>query len=138
MTEHMTNEQVLALLEHRLTGVEETHADLRDAIKELTVAINKLAIIDERQVQATLVIERLAQTIDKAHTRIDGITSEFAKALERAKVDCATATTRLEERVKSLEDAAPVSKQTNQWVLGAVYGAAALAVLFVAKKVGLN
>ena len=111
-----TSHDPIALIEHRLASIEDSHTDLKDAIKELTIAINKLAIIDDRQVQSVLVMDKLSAAVDKAHSRIDSLTSEFAKALEKAKEDCAAATKGLEERVKVLEIQSPTQKKTTEWV----------------------
>lgn len=106
----------LSLIEHRLSSIEGSHDELRDAIKELTIAINKLAIVDERQVQAALIMDRLTQSVDKAHSRIDGLQSEFAKALQQAKSDCQAEVKTLDTRVVNLEKSAPIQEKTAHWV----------------------
>ena len=112
----ISNENSLALIEHRLSSIEDSHGDLKDAIKELTVAIHKLAVIDERQIQSALVLDKLSQAVDKAHSRIDGLTSEFAKALERAKQDCSAHVKTIESRLSELEKTEPMQKKTTEWV----------------------
>lgn len=112
----MPTDQAIALIEHRLTSMEASHDDLRDAIKELTVAINKLAIIDERQVQSALILDRLSNSVEKAHARIDGLQNDFARALERAKEECHSARSELEKRLIDLEKSEPLQKKTTEWV----------------------
>lgn len=121
-----TSHDPISLIEHRLSSVEESHSDLKDAIKELTMAINKLAIIDERQVQSALIMDKLSAAIDKAHSRIDGLTSEFAKALEKAREECRQHREELDRRIVELEKAEPLQQQTSQWMLAAVWGFAGL------------
>lgn len=104
------------LIEHRLASIEDSYADLKEAIKELTIAIRKLAIIDERQIQSALVMDKLSAAVDKAHNRIDGLTSEFAKALEKAKSDCAAMQQGVSDRVSRLEQQAPIQNKTTEWV----------------------
>lgn len=121
-----TATDTLALIEHRIASIEDSHVDLKDAIKDLTVAINKLAIIDERQVQSALIMDKLSAAIDKAHSRIDGLTSEFAKALEKAREECRQHREELDRRIVELEKAEPLQQQTSQWMLAAVWGFAGL------------
>jgi len=90
--------------------------DLKDAIKELTNAIHKLAIIDERQIQSAITMDKLSAATDKAHSRIDGLTSEFAKALEKAKEENQLQRATLEVRLANLEKAEPIQKKTTEWV----------------------
>lgn len=125
----------LAIIEHRLSSIESSHDELKDAIKDLTVAINKLAIIDERQVQSALILDKLSSSVDKAHMRIDGLQTEFAKALHQAKVDCHTEMKSLTERMSKLEIEAPLNKQTSQWVFNALWGFAGLAAAGIFHKI---
>lgn len=106
----------LALIEHRIASIEDSHTDLKEAIKELTQAIHKLAIIDERQIQSAITMDKLSAATDKAHSRIDGLTSEFAKALEKAKGDYAGGMKALDDRVAKLEQQAPMQQRTTEWV----------------------
>ena len=106
----------LALIEHRLSSIEDSHSDLKDAIKDLTVAINKLAIIDERQVQSALVLDKLAGSVDKAHTRIDGLITEFAKAIDKVKEESTAHREEIEKRLLDLERNEPMQKKTTEWV----------------------
>ena len=116
----------LALIEHRIASIEDSHIDLKDAIKELTQAIHKLAIIDERQIQSAITMDKLSAATDKAHSRIDGLTSEFAKALEKAREECRQHREELDKRITELEKAEPMQKKTSEWMLAAVWGFAGL------------
>lgn len=82
--------------------------DIKNVLKELTVAINRLALVEERQ-------------------------SKTADALERT----VAALEKVDARVTSLEMLSVTSKQTNDWVGKAVWAAVAVLVIFVLRKVGL-
>jgi translation elongation factor EF-1alpha len=112
----MATSETIALIEHRISSIEESHMDLKDAIKELTNAIHKLAIIDERQIQSAITMDKLSAATDKAHSRIDGLTSEFAKALEKAKEENQLQRAALEVRLSNLEKTEPIQKKTTEWV----------------------
>ena len=87
------------------------HADVKnmeDVLKELTTAITKLAVIEERQTHAHLAIERAFGVLIK-----------------------------LEERVGKVETQMRDSQRTSVWVDRAVWAAAAAAVMYIIKKTGL-
>lgn len=102
------HEATLAILSHRVEAMHEDFSDMRAVLKELTAAINKLALVEERQTQ-------------------------FAEAQERAFKVIA----KIEERLTALERRAPELQRTNVWIDRAVLAVIAIAFLFVAKKVGL-
>jgi len=104
----MTANNNVELMEHRIEMLEETHSEIKIVLKELTTAVNKLIIVDERQVQAAVALDRLTKNVDKAHERID-----------------------------SLERLVPETKQANQWVYEAVKALAVVAGVFVLKKSGV-
>lgn len=105
---HPNNDATLAVLSHRVAVMHEDFSEMRAVLKELTIAINKLALVEERQTQ-------------------------FAEAQERA----FKAIAKIEERLEALERKAPDAQRTNVWVDRAVLGVVAVVFLFVAKKVGL-
>ena len=111
MPEHINVE----LLQHRVGSLEEQQEEIKDVLKELTTAIHKLIIVDERQIQVALAMDRLSAANNKIEEHLKD----------------------LENRVNDLERSQPLQKQTSQWVIEAVKGAALLAVLFVASKSGL-
>ncbi len=110
----------IELLEHRVNSIDDSQDEMKTVLKELTAAIHKLVIVDERQVQAALALDRLS-------TRVDDNKKATDESLRR-----------LGERIGPLELAAPQQKQTSQWVTGGVIGMAVLAAQFVAAKVGLR
>lgn len=87
------------------------HDDVRDmktVLKDLTVAINRLAVVEERQSQ-------IGESMGRAF-----------KGLEEVK-----------GRVTVLETQAVTTSQTNSWAGKAVWAAAAATAVFIAKKAGL-
>lgn len=87
------------------------HDDVRDmksVLKDLTTAINRLAVVEERQLQ-------FGEAVGRAF-----------KGLEEVRL-----------RVHALESVAVTSKQTNDWAGKALWAAAAAGAMFVAKKTGL-
>lgn len=111
MVDHVSVE----LLHHRVGSLENQQDEIKEVLRELTTAIHKLIIVDERQIQAALAMDRLSASNDKLHERFD----------------------ELADRVAAIERTQPMQKQTSQWVLEAIKGAALLAVIFVASQAGL-
>ena len=92
----------------RLDRMEKAHDETRDTLREMAAAINKLAVIEERQQVASSAIERLAA--------------------EQKNLD---------ERMRALEISEPMQAQTAEWVKNAVWAAASAAAMFAAGKLGL-
>lgn len=92
----------------RLDRMEKTQDETRATLHEVAAAINKLAVIEERQQVASSAIERLAE--------------------EQKKLD---------ERMRALEVAEPMQVQAAEWVQRAVWAAASAAAMFAAGKLGL-
>lgn len=96
------------LIAHKLESLHEDVGAMRDVLKELTSAITKLALIEERQSQAALAQERAFKVLEK-----------------------------LESRVDKLEASAPINNQASTFVMRALWAAGAAAAMFVAAKTGL-
>lgn len=104
----MSDSTALALLTQR---VETLHADIgemRTTMGKIADALTALALVEERQ-------------------------NQTAQALER----CFKALGKLEDRVEVLERAAPMQARVSEWVVRALWAAAAAAAVFLAKKGGL-
>ena len=107
-----------SLIEVVATRLDALHGDMQDlktSQREMTSAFQKLLVIEERQTAASASLERAFVALDK--------TSNDVYAVEK--------------RVDSLERDAPMQKQTSNWVVSAVWGAAILAVTIIAKKIGI-
>lgn len=107
-----------SLIEVVATRLDALHGDMQDlktSQREMTSAFQKLLVIEERQTAASASLERAFVALAK--------TSNDVYAVEK--------------RVDSLERDAPMQKQTSNWVVSAVWGAAILAVTIIAKKIGI-
>lgn len=82
--------------------------EMKGAIKDLAKAINRLAVVEERQVQATAALERAFDSIGK-----------------------------ITDRLTSLEQKAIITGQASVWVERGVWAAAAASLVFIAQKTGL-
>lgn len=116
----------MELLDHRVTVLEENHEELKDVLKDLTVAINKLVLVDERQVQAALALDRMAGEMRETKNDVKESKNHFDESIKR-----------MGARVGAIELALPQQRQTSQWVYECVNALAVLAGLFVLKKVGM-
>jgi mevalonate kinase len=96
----------------RITGL---HADvndlkesMRDSMKEIASALNKLVVIETKQA---------------------GTNDAFDKVLHQIEA--------MQDRLTALEREEPIKKMIQGWVTAGVWAAACAAVLFVAKHTGL-
>lgn len=103
------DDATVLLIAHKLEALHEDVGAMKDVLKELTSAITKLALIEERQAQAALAQERAFKVLEK-----------------------------LEARVDKLEAAAPINNQASSLVMRALWAAGAAAAMFVAIKTGLT
>lgn len=111
-----TTVQVIA---ERIDNLNEHISDLRDSMKEsmreMANAVNKLVRIEEGQMHMMQAHERLALQLDKHEER------------------CVA----LEKRIDDLEKDVPMNKQIQKWVLRAVWGVVVVVGGFAAKFMGL-
>lgn len=98
----------LAVLDTRLETLHGDVGEMKSVLRELTQAITKLALIEERQAQA-------------------------AQAQERA----FTALAKVEERVTDIEKKMPALSASSVWVDRGVWALAAAAATYIAKRIGL-
>lgn len=61
------------LLNQRLGMLHEDVGEMKVALKELTSAVNKLALVEQQQAQMAGAIERAFSTIEKIETRVAAI-----------------------------------------------------------------
>ena len=102
-----------AVLAHKVEAMHSDFGEIRAVLRDLTSAINKLALVEERQTQAAQAQERAFGVLEKLENRLDA----------------------MDNRVKALEIEEPMQKQTSGWVIAAVWGFAGLAAAFVMHKV---
>ena len=135
----------IAVIDHRVTALEDDRNEMLQVLKELNVAVNKLVIIDERQVQAALIMDRLTKSADRAHERIDGVRSEvqgvvsaLGKSVSALKSEAHDAHVKIEARIDELEKAEVENKRVRGWVF-AIIGLLGLAVAgAILKLIGLS
>ncbi len=83
-------------------------ADMKQVLKDLTTAISKLAIVEERQAQTSLAIERVLASLS-----------------------------RIDDRVSTLEESVPDSRRTAVWMDRAVWAGLTAIAVFAGKHLGL-
>lgn len=98
----------MSLLSHRLGTLHTDVTEMKTAMKDLTTAITKLALIEERQMHA-------------------------ASAQERA----FAILTKLEERVAALEAHIPANTRVSLWLERATWAGMGLLVMMLVKKTGM-
>ena len=101
----MSDENVLTV---KIDMLHSDVVDMKRAVNELSKAITKLALVEERQSQSHATQKRMLEKLDAMEMRID--------ALEKADVKQGQAAT---------------------WVMNAVWGAAGLLCMYIAKMLGL-
>lgn len=109
------DDAAFAVLAHKVDSMHADFGEMRAVLRDLTNAINKLALVEERQTQFAIAQERAFKVLEKVESKLDA----------------------LDTRVGSLESAEPLQKQTSAWVMAAVWAAAGLAMVFIAKKLGI-
>ncbi len=97
----------MAVLSQRLETLHEDVSEVKFALKTLSDAITKLALVEERQSQTSLALERAFVAIE-----------------------------RIEIRLSKLEVASMDNRRINVWVDRAIWAFVAAAAMFIAKRVG--
>lgn len=109
------NEAGFAVLAHKVDAIHTDVNEMRVVLRDLTNAIIKLALVEERQSQFAVAQERAFKVLEKIEGKLDD----------------------LDKRVKDLEIGEPEQKRTSGWVTAAVWAAAGLAALIIMTKLGL-
>lgn len=100
------------LIAVRLHALHNELVDMKAAMREMSSAIIRLALIEERQAQYALNLERVAASLEALQGRLSTL-----------------------ERAQPLNDAQV--KHTSKWVDRLAWSAIGLVVMYVLKKVGL-
>lgn len=90
----------------RIEALQRTMERMETHMMRLADAVSKLAVIEERQSTDRATINKMAESIEKIDARLD-----------------------------ALEQQAPMTAQTNEWVGRAVWAAAAAAATYVMTKI---
>jgi len=109
---------IIEMIAHKVSSMEKS-------MDKLTEAITKLAVIEEKQASDRAALERAFMAIQKSDERCQ---MTFEKTVEKLE--------KIEGRVDALEQIAPSSIQTNEWVTRAMWAAAALGATLLAGKLG--
>jgi len=102
------DENLLHVIANQIENLHDDVGDMKSALKDLASAIIKLALVEERQGQTAIQMERAFKVME-----------------------------RLEARIVILEAAAPLNNQTNTWILSGVWAAVGVVALVILKAVGL-
>ncbi len=112
------DDTAVQVIAERIDNLHDHISDLRDSMKEsmkeMANAVNKLVRIEEGQMHMLQAHERLTLQLDKHEDRCRN----------------------LEQRLDELEKEQPMTQQVTKWVMRAVWSVAAAAAAFVAKTLG--
>ncbi len=141
MTEQTTNRRAedknVQVLATKIEGLAQDMNEMKHGIAKMADALTKLAIVEERQTQIILAQERAFKALERVEERQrthELVCKDQDKEVRQLIAD---SNERLAARVGELEKAEPMQKQTGKWVMAAVWGAAGLLAMFVAKQLGL-
>lgn len=104
--------EMLAL---RLESLHSDVGEIKGAMRELTDAITKLALVEERQMHANAAIDRAFKAVSKIDERVE----------------------RIEGRIVEIEKALPGLDRNALWVERGVWAALGLLGMYIAKATGL-
>lgn len=106
--EFSSDRQAINSTNIKLDALTESVGEMKTVLREMTTAITRLAIFEERQTQASDAMARAFTALEK-----------------------------LEGRVATLEASAPVSKKTNDLVNKVMWAGVAVLAIFVLRKAGV-
>ena len=128
---------VIDALAERVEGLCSDMSEMKHGIAKMADALTKLAIVEERQTQTILAQERAFKALERVEERQRQHELQCRDQEEVLRQLIADSNERLSARVGELEKAEPMQAQTSKWVMAAVWGAAGLLAMFVAKQLGL-
>ena len=141
MTEQTTNRRAgdenMQVLATKIEDLAQDMSEMKHGIVKMADALTKLAIVEERQTQTILALERAFKALERVEERQrthELVCKDQDKEVRQLIAD---SNERLSGRVAELEKAEPMQEQTGKWVMAAVWGAAGLLAMFVAKQLGL-
>lgn len=101
-------DSLVEVIASKLENLHNDVSNMKDVLRELATAVTKLAVIEERQQQATQALERAFKVLEKVETRLDNI-----------------------------ERSQPMQQQSTDWVNRGMWAGVCVLALFIIKKVGL-
>ena len=118
-TQQSSHDATLLLVTDRLNGIHKDVIDVResvrDSVKDIAVALNRLTAFEERQLNMSTAYDRLSK--------------DFEKTLDKYE--------KLENRVDALEKEQPDNQRIKDWIYKGIIGILGVVGLFVMKFVGL-
>ena len=132
-----TSDGAVNVLAERIDGLCVDMSEMKHGIAKMADALTKLAIVEERQTQTILAQERAFKALERIEERQRQHELQCRDLDKEVRQLIADSNERLSIRVAELEKAEPMQAQTSKWVTAAVWGAAGLLALFVAKQLGL-
>ena len=97
----------------------------------------QFAVIEERQTQTILAQDRIAMTLDRLSLRLDSHEKSCLAQEKELRALIADTAKDLSQRIDELEKSEPLQEQTSKWMMAAVWGAAGLLAMIVAKQLWL-
>ena len=107
-----SNLQVIAA---KLGVLHDDVSEVKTAMKDLSVAITKLAVVEERQANTNQAMERAFTAISETKADIKSVGG----------------------RVSALETLTPLNKKANDWMFAAIWAVAGFGVFTVLKLAGV-
>ena len=95
--------------------VNELKDSMRESMKEMSSAVTKLVLLEERNTQTVKLIERAMKELDD-------------QKVEHGK---------LQDKVDKLSEQAPLNKQTNRMIDALIYAVVGGVLMFIGKKLGM-
>ena len=95
--------------------VNELKDSMRESMKEMSSAVTKLVLLEERNTQTVKLIERAMKELDD-------------QKVEHGK---------LQDKVDKLSEQAPLNKQTNRMIDTLIYAVVGGVLMFIGKKLGM-
>ena len=140
MTEQLNRraeDKTVQVLATKIEDLAQDMNEMKHGIAKMADALTKLAIVEERQTQTILAQERAFKALERVEERQRQHELVCRDKEEVLRQLIADSNEHLSARVGELEKAEPMQEQTGKWVMAAVWGAAGLLALFVAKQLGL-
>lgn len=141
MTEQTTNRRAedknMQVLATKIERLGEDISEMRASVVKMTDALIKFAVIEERQTQTILAQDRIAMTLDRLSLRLDSHEKSCQLQEKELRALIADTAKDLSQRIDELEKSEPLQEQTSKWMMAAVWGAAGLLAMIVAKQLGL-
>lgn len=127
----------MQVLANKIENLSDNIVKLEVGFAEVTKAIVKFSLVEERQTQIFISLDRTTLLIDRWMLRQEA--HEKACVVQEKELRALIADTAkdLSGRIAELEKSEPMQEQTSTWVKTAVWSAAGLLALFVAKQLGL-